>query len=578
MCHYKRYEFRNVLFNQLVRSLNCRTRERQLTRTLYRQLVVGVALIMALFAWEMTRRQESIEQHQRTSQAIALAEGLAASSSVWVASRDFNGLQEIVMGLARYPDLRHALVIDTRGQVLAHLDSRRRGQYLSELPAQVQPTVLQLSDSLIDVSSPVMLSDRHVGWVRVGLACDGFKAELVKVKRDALLYTLFAIALGVLFASHAVRYLTQRLHAVEQIANAVQRGQTDLRAALSGDDEAAQLARHFNAMLDRLVEREEALKESEALLNATQHLSRIGGWQWDLAKKTMTWTPETYRIHDMVPELAAENIDDHIERSAACYLPEDRETILSAFWLCVEKGEPYDMEVPFITLKQRHLWLRTIGQAVHREDKIVKVIGYIMDITERKTMEDEIKNLAFFDPLTQLPNRRMFADRLGMTMSASERSGEFGALMYIDLDNFKPVNDIYGHAAGDLLLIEVAGRLSCCVRKIDTVARMGGDAFVVILCTLDADETQAQAQARQIAEKILMTVSEPYRLTLSHQGKEASQIEYHCTASMGVVVFMGNEVSQTDITRWGDAAMYQAKEAGRNRIIFHVRAAAASSR
>jgi diguanylate cyclase (GGDEF)-like protein/PAS domain S-box-containing protein len=191
------------------------------------------------------------------------------------------------------------------------------------------------------------------------------------------------------------------------------------------------------------------------------------------------------------------------------------------------------------------------------------------DITERKTAEEQIHNLAFYDALTQLPNRRLLNDRLGQTLAASRRSGCYGALMFLDLDNFKPLNDKHGHAVGDLLLIEVAHRLGCCVRETDTVARFGGDEFVVMLSDLDKDKAESVAQAGNVAEKIRVTLAEPYALTIQPDGEAKTTVEHHCTSSIGVVVFNNYEASQEDILKWADMAMYQAKEAGRNQIQFY---------
>jgi diguanylate cyclase (GGDEF)-like protein/PAS domain S-box-containing protein len=192
-----------------------------------------------------------------------------------------------------------------------------------------------------------------------------------------------------------------------------------------------------------------------------------------------------------------------------------------------------------------------------------------IDLTERKRMEEQVRQLAFFDPLTQLPNRRMLDDRLKQTMAASNRSGHFGALMFIDLDNFKPINDTHGHEFGDLLLIEVAQRLLACVREADTVARIGGDEFVVMLSDLTADRGESTGQAQVIGEKIRVSLAQPYVLTVTQQGKPDQTVEHHCSASLGVVLFFDHESSQSDILKWADAAMYRAKEAGRNRLNFH---------
>ena len=199
--------------------------------------------------------------------------------------------------------------------------------------------------------------------------------------------------------------------------------------------------------------------------------------------------------------------------------------------------------------------------------EVTHYVATMHDITARKAAEEEINNLAFYDTLTQLPNRRMLNDRIGQAMAISKRSGHYGALMFLDLDNFKPLNDTYGHGVGDLLLIEVARRLTGCVREVDTVARFGGDEFVVMLSELDEDKTESAAQAGTVAEKIRAALAEPYSLTFKHEGEAETAVEHHCAVSIGVVVF-NCEADAEDIIKWADIAMYQAKEGGRNSIRF----------
>lgn len=197
------------------------------------------------------------------------------------------------------------------------------------------------------------------------------------------------------------------------------------------------------------------------------------------------------------------------------------------------------------------------------------MLGVGRDITERKRMESEVRQLAFYDALTQLPNRRLLSDRLSQAMAAGKRHARYGALMFLDLDNFKPLNDVHGHVVGDSLLVEVARRLKSCVREIDTVARFGGDEFVVLLSDLNADKAESTSQARLIAEKIRLALSEPYLLSIHHEGKADTRVEHRCTVSSGVVLFLHHEASQSDLLKWADTAMYRAKEAGPNLIRFY---------
>jgi diguanylate cyclase (GGDEF)-like protein/PAS domain S-box-containing protein len=191
------------------------------------------------------------------------------------------------------------------------------------------------------------------------------------------------------------------------------------------------------------------------------------------------------------------------------------------------------------------------------------------DTTERKQMEERVHQFAFYDPLTHLPNRRLMNDRLSQTLAASKRSGRHGALIFLDLDNFKLVNDTHGHDVGDALLCKVAEQLKKCVRETDTVSRFGGDEFVVLLSDLFADQATSLKRASVIAEKIRAALTQTYALMISQNGQAEHLIEYQCSASLGVVMFCGQQASVSDLLKWADTAMYQAKNAGRNAIRFY---------
>lgn len=222
----------------------------------------------------------------------------------------------------------------------------------------------------------------------------------------------------------------------------------------------------------------------------------------------------------------------------------------------------------FVTFEAQHsckdgslLWGEVLSKPdLDEQDEIIGYHGITREVTRRKLLEEQVNQLAFRDTLTRLPNRRLLEDRLTQAMSSSNRSNCYGALLFLDMDNFKPLNDTHGHSVGDLLLIEVANRLKTCVREADTVARFGGDEFVVLLCDLSCDKREATAQAERIAEKIRISLSTPYLLSLT--------IEHRCTASIGVALFKGREASEEHVIDSADSAMYQAKEHGRNTIRF----------
>ncbi|MGA7749126.1 MAG: EAL domain-containing protein, partial [Gallionella sp.] len=188
------------------------------------------------------------------------------------------------------------------------------------------------------------------------------------------------------------------------------------------------------------------------------------------------------------------------------------------------------------------------------------VLGWFYDVTKLKKAEQTIHQLAFYDALTQLPNRRLLMDRLHQAFSVSARNGRYGAVLFIDLDHFKVINDTKGHSIGDQLLIEVAKRLISCIRDGDTVSRLGGDEFLIVLAALSTNADEAALQAGMVAEKIRSALNESYTF---------DEYQYFITPSIGIVLFRGHQESIEDMLRYADTAMYQAKTSGRNTICFY---------
>ena len=232
-------------------------------------------------------------------------------------------------------------------------------------------------------------------------------------------------------------------------------------------------------------------------------------------------------------------------------------------------AEPLTVEVQLQCKDGSRIWMEILSTP--ERDHKGRIVGYRRigrNITERREMQDRVRELAFHDALTGLPNRRLLSDRLAQAVAQSKRSGTYGAVLFLDLDNFKPLNDEHGHAAGDLLLIEVADRLHDCVREIDTVARFGGDEFVVVLGALKTTREGSLALANNVAEKISAVLSRPYHLAVrQHDGTE-NVIAHSCTSSIGGALFFDNEARQEEVLKRADSAMYRAKNEGRNRIRF----------
>jgi diguanylate cyclase (GGDEF)-like protein/PAS domain S-box-containing protein len=240
-------------------------------------------------------------------------------------------------------------------------------------------------------------------------------------------------------------------------------------------------------------------------------------------------------------------------------------------WQTILSGQPWRGEI-VNRRKNGELYDEqlSITPVFGAEQVISHFVAVKQDISERKRNQEQIQRLAYYDPLTQLANRRLLIDRLEKVLAICRRHRHYGALLFLDLDRFKPLNDRYGHDAGDQLLQEVAKRLKETVRQEDTVARLGGDEFVVVLVELDGDHDQAARQAEQVALKLHEVLANAYVLWLRHEGAVPNRIEYQLTVSIGISLFMEAESNANKILKQADIAMYDAKHQGRNTIcLFH---------
>lgn len=519
--------------------------------SLRRQLIFGVtltvALTMALFVWNVTDRQQTLEMHQHEKQALALADSLAISSAIWVASRDFSGLQEIVEGVSLYPHLNYAVVLGFQGQVLAHTDRHKVGLFISELPREAVDQSVQLTATMIAVTKSIVLADRTIGWVRIGLDRKSYLDGIKKIQRNGLFYALAAILFAALFTSLASHYLTRRLYIIQQVADEVQTD-ANLRVVMSGNDEAAQLARQFNKMLDSLTQRKAQLASFYSLdlvgltitspekcwISINRCLCEMLGYS-EQELQEMTWTQLTHP-----DDLAADN--EQFNK------------------LLAQEIDGYSLEKRFITRTGKVIPTRLVVRGIRNGDgSIDYVMAMVEDLSQNKADAIKIEQLAFFDSLTLLPNRRLLHDRLHQALVSSARNNHHGAVLFLDLDHFKTLNDTLGHDMGDLLLQQVAERLIGCVREGDTVCRFGGDEFVVLLEGLSKNLITAATETKDIANKILGSLNQPHIV---------AKYTYASSTSIGATLFLAHDASYDELLKQADIAMYQAKGDGRNGLRF----------
>lgn len=213
-------------------------------------------------------------------------------------------------------------------------------------------------------------------------------------------------------------------------------------------------------------------------------------------------------------------------------------------------------------------WVHFLAKGVIDGDPAGGTVWIMEDISKAKRERDEMFWKATHDALTQLPNRRLLIDKLALSINASSASKQHGAVMFIDLDNFKPLNDLHGHDMGDALLVDAAYRLEHSIREVDSAARFGGDEFVALINELGSDPGEALRKAKKIADKIRKNLAKPYVLKNGTKRSEADAISHQCTASIGVAIFSGKRKKSASILSEADQAMYRAKQTGRNCVVF----------
>ncbi len=326
-----------------------------------------------------------------------------------------------------------------------------------------------------------------------------------------------------------------------------------MRHARAGDGVRVEMG----VVQDVTDERRAAERLREQLLFIQRIASRIPGFIYEYRLHTDGVSRMQY-ISDAVREFMGVNPEDVVrdhEVLMRSMLPQDAALVRQAVAASLPNLVPLQCEYRVAMPDGSVRWHIT-NAIPHREaDGSVVCHGFTMDITDRKRAEQEIERLAFYDALTGLPNRRLLLDRLQRAVAGSARTRQLGALLFIDLDNFKYLNDTLGHDMGDQLLSQVAARLAACVRETDTVARFGGDEFVVMLETLRPGLSEATSHAEAVAEKLLASLNQPFDL-----GGQ----QHYSTPSIGITLFGDERLSVDELLKRADLAMYQAKAAGRN--------------
>lgn len=398
--------------------------------------------------------------------------------------------------------------------------------------------------------APVANSD----WITfVSLDEAAVLAPITRLAFERFAYMLALMLVIVIITTLAARRIAKPIEGISQTMASVDRGAIHARAPVAGPKELRHIAMQLNTMLDLRLKAETKLRESEERYRTAFHTSpdainitRLSDGLYldvnDGFTRLVGWTRE-----DVIGKTAR---DLNIWRHWA-----DRQKLVTALQ---RDGLMENMETDFVA-KDGKIITALMSAHVMTVEGVPCILSVTRDMTDYKAAEEQIKNLAFTDLLTGLPNRTMLIIRLQQALVASNQTFRQGALLLVNLDNFKILNDAFGHDQSDLLLQQVAMRLSACSNAGDIVARLGGDVFVVLLENLSKNPQEAASQAQVIGEKILFALNQPYQI---------DGFDHHCTGSIGITLFSPQDKDTVGPLKRAELAMYEAKSAGRNSLQF----------
>jgi len=276
----------------------------------------------------------------------------------------------------------------------------------------------------------------------------------------------------------------------------------------------------------------------------------VGIWDWDVENNILTWDLVMYRLYD----LEASYLDDLYEVWFSRVHIDDRTHIDGEIQAALRNEHEYCPEFRVLWSDNSVHYIKAVSKTTFDSaGKAIRIVGVNYDITEQKNIQMRLDKEASYDQLTHLPNRRLITDRLKQAIAFAERDKKKMAILFIDLDGFKKVNDIHGHHVGDWLLIEVSARIQSCLRASDTVGRLGGDEFVVVLPDIDNN-------AEDVANKIRKTLEESFVMD--------NGVVLNISSSIGVAIYLQHASNQTMLMECADKAMYEAKKRGRNKVVF----------
>lgn len=505
--------------------------------------VIAVLLTAyALVQYDRTQEVKNVSEDMRILAGI-----VANRSTAALIFGDARQAESNLEALGENPNVELACIYDSGSGVFAFHHFTQIDQ--KPCPENPKDSALEIGETL-EIYEPIELDGLHIGTLYMNLSLEWLSERW----REQILFISLVAGLVILVAMVIAKYLQQLLiKPIQVIANTArnitEKQDYSLRAEKGVKDELGDMVDVFNSMLNKIESETLRLYSSEEKFRHLSALSPVGIFQINL-KHEITYVNSRWSDITGINQPLA-NLEIWLNRIRT----QDRRRTLKAWSNLIQSHEEFVVEVGFDKEDGGITWAIIEASVLYDgQGEIYGYMGAISDITDLKNAQLQMENLAFYDPLTSLSNRRLFKDRLQKALVESKRRGSFIALLFLDLDQFKRINDSLGHDAGDQLLVEIARRLEHSVRETDTVSRIGGDEFTVLLSDIDSSNG-----VRHIAEKILQNLCKPVML------KNQEVIN---TVSIGITMAPSDGEDSNTLMRNADMAMYQAKAMGRNNYQF----------
>jgi len=531
------------------------------------KLILGIALLhallMSIFVVDLVNRQHDFLMEESLGYTNGTAKTLAANSVPWVLSNDLAGLEEIIQAQAKQPNFEFAMITDAHGKILAyHHKAQASGSLVGQrieidtlnaaLNLPTETAIFKDNNQHIDLAVPIKVKGTLIGWARIDMSRKQINDSITFITIEGVLYTLFAISIGTFFAWRMGGNLTQGIYKLINATQRVAAGERQVDVSLNRQDELQTLSDNFQTMLNSLNRKESELSSEKERLQIT--LKSIGDGVITTDKNGLITylNPVAERLTGW-GNAAAQNI--HIEKVFCIYHESSMEPAENPALKSIKHRKIFG-------LANHTVLLNRSGEKISIEDSgapIVDVTGQVLgsvlvfhDATEARSLKKRLTWQAMHDSLTRLKNRQAFENALDELIEKNAQNSNLQhTLIYIDLDQFKIVNDTVGHSAGDELLKQVANIIHEQVRNTDLLARIGGDEFAILLenCPIES--------AEQVAEKIRSAV-------YKHRFLWEDRV-FDIGTSIGIAKLQGS-INKAEAMSQADVACYIAKQNGRNRV------------